>query len=57
MQVIDAISEVMKREGVEFLSCYPTSPIIEAAAVAHTHTDTHTYRHTHTVRERKTHTH
>lgn len=34
MQVIDAISEVMKREGVEFLSCYPTSPIIEAAAVA-----------------------
>jgi len=34
MQVIDAISEVMKREGVEFLSCYPTNPIIEAAAVA-----------------------
>ncbi len=34
MQVIDAISEVMKREGVEFVSCYPTSPIIEAVAVA-----------------------
>jgi len=32
MQVIDAISEVMKREGVEFVSCYPTSPIIEAVA-------------------------
>ncbi len=34
MQVIDAISQVMKREGIEFVSCYPTSPIIEAVAVA-----------------------
>ncbi|MFQ5849920.1 MAG: thiamine pyrophosphate-requiring protein [Candidatus Binatia bacterium] len=34
MRVIDAISEIMKREGVEFLSCYPTTPLIEAAAAA-----------------------
>ncbi len=32
MLVIDAIAEILKREGVEFLSCYPTTPIIESAA-------------------------
>jgi len=32
MRVIDAIVEVLKREGVEYLSCYPTTPIIDAAA-------------------------
>jgi acetolactate synthase-1/2/3 large subunit len=32
MKVIDAIAEIMKREGVQFLSCYPTTPIIEACA-------------------------
>src|SRR5439155_1122439 len=29
-----AIAEIMKREGVEFLSTYPTTPIIDAAAAA-----------------------
>lgn len=34
MQIIDAIAEILKREGVEFLSTYPTTPIIDACAAA-----------------------
>ncbi len=34
MRVVDAIAEILKREGVEFLSCYPTNTLIEAAALA-----------------------
>jgi len=34
MRVVNAIAEILKREGVEFLTCYPTTPLIEAAAVA-----------------------
>ena len=34
MRVIDAMVEILKREGAEFLSCYPTTPIIDAAAEA-----------------------
>jgi acetolactate synthase I/II/III large subunit len=34
MKVVDAIAEIMKREGVKFLSTYPTTPIIDAAATA-----------------------
>ncbi len=34
MNVFDAMIEVLKREGVEFLSCYPTTNIIESAAAA-----------------------
>ena len=34
MRVTDAIIEVLKREGIQFLSCYPTTPLIEAAAAA-----------------------
>jgi acetolactate synthase-1/2/3 large subunit len=34
MRVVDAIAEILKREGVEFLSCFPTAPMIEAAASA-----------------------
>ena len=34
MKVVDAICEILKREGVEFLSCYPTNTLIEAAASA-----------------------
>jgi len=34
VKVVDAIAEIMKREGVEFLSTYPTTPIIDAAAAA-----------------------
>lgn len=32
MQIIDAISAIMQREGIEFLSTYPTTPLIDAAA-------------------------
>lgn len=32
MKIIDAISAILKREGVEFLSTYPTTPLIDAAA-------------------------
>jgi acetolactate synthase-1/2/3 large subunit len=34
MKVVDAIAEILKRESVEFLSCYPTNVLIEAAARA-----------------------
>lgn len=34
MRVVDVIAEILKREGVEFLSCYPTNTMIEAAAMA-----------------------
>ena len=34
VRVVDAIAEILKREGVEHLSCYPTTPLIEAAAAA-----------------------
>jgi acetolactate synthase-1/2/3 large subunit len=33
MKIIDAISAILKKEGVEFLSTYPTTPLIDAAAV------------------------
>ena len=32
MKVIDAVAEILKREGVEYLACYPTTGLIEAAA-------------------------
>ena len=34
MQTIDAIAEILKREGVQYLSCFPTTPVIEACAAA-----------------------
>ena len=34
MRVVDAICEILKIEGVDFLSCYPTNTLIEAAAAA-----------------------
>ena len=34
MKVVDVIAEILKREGVEFISCYPTNTMIEAAAAA-----------------------
>ena len=34
MKVVDAIAEILKQEGVEFLSAYPTTPIIDAVAAA-----------------------
>jgi acetolactate synthase-1/2/3 large subunit len=30
--VVDAVAEILRREGVEFLSAYPTTPLIDAAA-------------------------
>jgi acetolactate synthase-1/2/3 large subunit len=32
VKIVDAIAEILKREGVEFLSAYPTTPVIDAAA-------------------------
>ena len=34
MKTVDAIAEILKREGVEYLSCFPTTPMIESAAAA-----------------------
>ncbi len=34
MLVMHAIAEILKREGISTLFCYPTTPIIEAAAAA-----------------------
>ena len=33
MNTIEAITEILKREGVEYLPCFPTTPVIEAAAL------------------------
>ncbi|MCH8186463.1 MAG: hypothetical protein IH862_10225, partial [Chloroflexi bacterium] len=32
MRTVDAIAHILKREGIEYLSAYPTTPVIEAAA-------------------------
>ena len=32
MKVVDAVARILKIEGAEFLSAYPTTPVIEAAA-------------------------
>ena len=32
MKVVDAIAEILKREGVQFLSAYPTTSVIDATA-------------------------
>ena len=34
MRTVDAIARIMKAEGIEYLSCFPTTPLIEAAAAA-----------------------
>ena len=33
MNTIEAITEILKREGVQYLPCFPTTPVIEAAAL------------------------
>ena len=33
LNTIEAITEILKREGVEYLPCFPTTPVIEAAAL------------------------
>ena len=35
MKVVDAICEIRKREGVEFLNCHPTNPLIDAVLAGH----------------------
>jgi len=32
MNTIDTITEIQKKEGVEYLSCFPTTPVLESAA-------------------------
>ena len=32
MNTIDTITEILKREGVEYLSCFPTTPVLESCA-------------------------
>ncbi|MEK9645616.1 MAG: thiamine pyrophosphate-binding protein, partial [Alphaproteobacteria bacterium] len=32
MNGADVVAEILKREGTEFLSCYPRNPLIEACA-------------------------
>ncbi len=34
MRTVDAIAHILKREGVEYLSAFPTTPVIESAAEA-----------------------
>ena len=34
MNTVDLIAEILKREGVEYLSCFPTTPVIESVAAA-----------------------
>ncbi len=34
MQTIDALAQILKREGIQHLSCYPTTSVIEACAAA-----------------------
>lgn len=34
MQVMEAMAEILKREGLSTLFCYPTTPVIEAAVAA-----------------------
>ena len=34
MRTIDAIAQILKQEGIEYLSAFPTTPVIEAAADA-----------------------
>ncbi|HLF05484.1 MAG TPA: thiamine pyrophosphate-requiring protein [Dehalococcoidia bacterium] len=34
MNVVDVIAEILKREGVQHLSCFPTTPVIESVAAA-----------------------
>src|SRR5207247_8846894 len=34
IKIVDAIAEILKREGVSFLSAYPTTSVIDATAAA-----------------------
>ena len=34
MRTVDLIAQILKQEGVQYLSCFPTTPILEATAAA-----------------------
>src|SRR5262249_57837677 len=34
MKIVDAIATILQQEGVKFLSCFPTTSIIQACAAA-----------------------
>ena len=34
MRTVDLIADILRREGVQYLSCFPTTPVLEATAVA-----------------------
>ena len=34
MRVVDAVAQILKREGIKYLPCYPTTVMMEAAAAA-----------------------
>lgn len=34
MRTVDLIAQILKQEGVKYLSCFPTTPILEATAAA-----------------------
>ena len=37
MRTVDLIADILKREGVQNLCCFPTTPVLEASAVAGIH--------------------
>jgi len=39
MNGIEYIAKIFKREGVEWLACFPNNPLIEAAAKEHLKAD------------------
>ncbi len=34
MRTVDVIAQILKQEGIEYLSCFPTTPVLEATAAA-----------------------
>ena len=34
MRTVDLVADILKREGIPYLSCFPTTPVLEAAAIA-----------------------
>jgi acetolactate synthase-1/2/3 large subunit len=34
MQIVDALATILQHEGVKLLSCFPTTPMIQACAAA-----------------------
>ena len=34
MKGVDVVAEILRREGITYLPCYPAQPLIEASALA-----------------------